>query len=287
MSAGAGAGGRGTPRSNEFVLGAEGWPPLPPVHRAFLESALPTLRGQPGLVGLAAGGSFAQGALDAYSDLDLVVVTTPEAFAPLLQDGPRLAASLGPLLGAFRGEHVGEPRLLICMYGPPLLHVDLKFVASDALAERVEDPVVLWDRDGTLRAGLAQGRATYPQPSFQWIEDRIWTWVHYLAVKIARGELFEALDGLAFLRGRVLGPLLLAEAGALPNGVRRFEERVPGQVAALRATLGAHERGACLAALEAAVELYTALRERAAPAELERRAAAERAARAFLAGTRG
>jgi hypothetical protein len=48
------------------------------------------------------------------------------------------AGALGPLLSAFTGDHVGEPRLLICLYGPPLLHVDLKFVTPADLAERVE-----------------------------------------------------------------------------------------------------------------------------------------------------
>jgi hypothetical protein len=34
------------------------------------------------------------------------------------------------LLVGFTGEHVGEPRVLICLYGPPVLHVDLKFGKS-------------------------------------------------------------------------------------------------------------------------------------------------------------
>jgi len=58
------------------------------------------------------------------------------------------------LLAAFPGDHVGEPRLLICLYGPPLLHVDLKFMSTDEFLHRVEDPMVLWDRAGALRAAL-------------------------------------------------------------------------------------------------------------------------------------
>ncbi|NRS94850.1 hypothetical protein DFH40_002566 [Clostridium beijerinckii] len=41
----------------------------------------------------------------------------------------KIAESLGTLLSAFTGEHVGEPRLLICLCEPELLHVDLKFVS--------------------------------------------------------------------------------------------------------------------------------------------------------------
>ncbi|MBI2206762.1 MAG: hypothetical protein HYU41_23240 [Candidatus Rokubacteria bacterium] len=54
----------------------------------------------------------------------------------------------------------------------------------------------------------------------QWIEDRFWVRMHYIAAKIARGELFEAIDGLVFVRSRVLGPLILSEAGAW-NRARR------------------------------------------------------------------
>ena len=51
---------------------------------------------------------------------------------------------------------MGMPQLYICLYGPQMLHVDLKFVAPEALAKRVEEPVVLWDRTGAVRAGYAE-----------------------------------------------------------------------------------------------------------------------------------
>ena len=55
-----------------------------------------------------------------------------------------LAGTLGHLLHAFTGEHVGEPRLLICLYGPELLHVDLKFVTLEMLTQRVEASSVIY-----------------------------------------------------------------------------------------------------------------------------------------------
>ncbi len=266
----------------DIVLDRARWPPMPGMHRAFLEAAIPHVQTDERLVGLAAGGSLITGVLDEYSDLDLVVVTRPDTFAEVLREGPALARRLGVLLAAFTGEHVGEPRLLVCLYGPPLLHVDLKFVARDDLAHRVEEPMVIWDRDGQVSASLARGRAAYPQPDLQWIEDRFWVWVHYLVVKIARGELFETLDGLAYVRSHVLGPLILREAGVQPNGVRRVETSAPAAVSALRATIGAHDRSACTEALRATVALYAELRERLGSPTLRRRGDVERAARAFL-----
>jgi hypothetical protein len=191
----------------EYVLDPGRWPEMPATHRAFLERAVPRFRADARLAGLAAGGSFVGGLLDEHSDLDFVVVSLPEASSDVLREGADIAQRLGPLLTAFPGDHVGEARLLICLYGPPLLHVDLKFVSTDELVHRVEDPTILWDRHGAVRAALSKVKAVYPQPQLQWIEDRFWVWVHYIAVKIARGELFEAIDSLGFVRARVLGPL--------------------------------------------------------------------------------
>ena len=267
---------------DEYVLDPRDWPDMPATHRAFLERAIPTFRIDERLVGLAAGGSFISRSLDEHSDIDLVVVSLPEVSGDVLREGPDLARRLGPLLATFPGDHVGEPRLLISLYGPPLLHVDLKFVSTEELVHRVEDPRILWDRRGTVRAAIARAEAVYPPPPLQWIEDRFWVWVHYAAVKIARGELFEAIDALAFVRARVLGPLVLSEAGAQPNGVRRAEQSAPARVGALSATLALHDRPSCWSALKATVELYTSLRKRLAPRTLVRRADAESAVLDFL-----
>jgi predicted nucleotidyltransferase len=266
----------------EFVLDPDRWPRLPQRHHEFLRSAIAKLRNDGRIVGVAAGGSFIKGGLDEHSDLDLIVIGSRDAARDVLSTGAALAAQLGSLLASFPGDHVGEPRLLICLYGLPLLHVDLKVLSPQELAHRVEDPIILWDRTGEVRQGLARGQAIYPQPDPQWIEDRFWVWVHYIVVKIARGELFEALDALSFIRRRVLGPLVLLDAGLQPDGVRRVESGAPQFVAPLAATVGAHDRTSCRDALEAAIALYVNLREPFAVPGLIRRVEAERAAKAFL-----
>lgn len=268
--------------SAEYVLEPRDWPAMQPAHRSFLEGAIPKFRTDARLLGLAAAGSFIGGRLDEHSDLDLVVISGPDVTNDVLRDGSRIAATLGPLLAAFVGDHVGEPRLLICLYGPPLLHVDLKFLSIEELAHRVEDPVVLWDRRGAVGAAMSLAQGLYPPPRFQWIEDRFWVWMHYTETKVARGELFEAIDALTFVRARVLGPLVLAEAGAQPNGVRRVEQRAPERGALLQSTVPSYDRDSCRNALAATMALYADLRERLAPATLVRRGEAERAVRDFL-----
>src|SRR3989454_10909879 len=225
-----------------YVLDPGHWPELPPRHRAFLERAFPMLQADARLDGLAAGGSFITGEVDEHSDLDLVVVSLPAAANDVLRTGSDIAHTLAPLLAAFPGDHVGEARLLICLYGPPLLQVDLKFLSTDQLLHRVEDPTILWDRHGALRSALSTTKAEYPRPQVQWIEDRFWVWVHYIAVKIARGELFEAIVVIRFVRARVLGPLILSEAGGQPDGVPPVAHAAPGRAGGLRPSLASRDR---------------------------------------------
>ena len=242
---------------------------LPESHREFLQRSVARLADDQRLVGVAAGGSFITNSMDEFSDLDLIIAVEPAHQAEVMSERMNIAASLGKLLAAFTGEHVGEPRVLICLYEEPLLHVDLKFVSLDDVATRVEDPCVLWERDGRFSSALAQGKAEYPTRSPQWIEDRFWIWVHYAASRIARGELFEAIDFLAFLRGTVLGPLALARAGARPTGVRKIETIAPAFAIELQRTVATHDAADCLRALRVCVELYHSLTPRESSQRVE------------------
>jgi predicted nucleotidyltransferase len=233
---------------------------LPDRHRAFIATAIEVLSADARVVGIAAAGSYADNAMDEFSDLDLIVAAEPDQHCALLQDRQRVAAQISPLLTSFTGEHVGEPRLLICLYGPPLLHVDLKFVLLQDAATRVEDPIVLWERASRLTAALAQREARYPCPDLQWVEDRFWVWIHYMAGKVGRGEIFEVLEGLSFLRFHVFGPLGKRQLGLRPAGVRRLEATAPQLARELTATVAAPDVRSVLAAIRASVALYRRLR---------------------------
>ena len=254
---------------------------MPEEHRGFLARALPAFRTFPSVCGLAAGGSFLSRRLDRYSDLDLIVVTEG-AVALGKSEREKIAAGIGPLLAAFTGEHVNEPRLTICLYGPPLLHVDLKFLPTAQLSPRVEDPVLLWDRNGDVRSALASGKAAYPYPDLQWIEDRFWIWVHYGATKLGRGELLEAVDFLGALRRLALGPLALQQGGARPDGVRRVEDLSMSAVTDLAATVAAYDPSSCYRALFNAIALYREQRAALAAPSLVQRSEAEAEAVSYL-----
>jgi hypothetical protein len=239
---------------------------LPSLHAAFLGRILGALESDDRFDALLAGGSMVHGGFDEQSDIDLVLVAGSEAHAQVMERRREFAESLGALLSAFTGEHVGEPRLLICLYGPGLLHVDLKFVAAAELGQLVERPGVLWARDEAAIAGvLDRAVIEWPNRPAEWFEERIWTWLHYGATKYRRGELFEALGMLAFLREQVLGPMLHRRARRQQRGVRRIE-RDGDATQALRAVVAGHDAASIGVALQHAVRLYLELREDEPPA---------------------
>ena len=235
---------------------------LPALHAGMLERIVAAMPGDVRIEALLGGGSMALGGFDEQSDLDLVVVVRSDAHAVLLADARAFAQQFGALLAAFTGEHVGEPRLLICLYGPPLLHVDLKFVTPDDLAVLPEKPVILWAHDEvSIRrrieaAEIKSSRARSPQ----WYEERAWVWLHYSATKLLRGEYFEAVGGIEFFRDVVLGTMLQRNAGLRPRGVRRIEN-VAGARERLMPTLPTYDPASIADALRRSAALYVELRQ--------------------------
>ena len=232
---------------------------VPEPHRLFLEK-VEQLKSDPRIMGVAVGGSLLYNMMDEYSDLDLVIAIAPEHYSSVMNERYDIAASLGQLTSGFTGEHVGEPRVFICLYDDPILHVDFKFVSLDDIAQRVEDPFILWEKQGCLTEGFSHGIAKFPQPDHKWIEDRFWVWIHYACTKIGRGELFDAVDFISFLRINVLGPLGLKQAGCRPTGVRKIEMLAPEFAVKLRSTITGYDAVECLHALRSCVDIYRSLR---------------------------
>lgn len=234
---------------------------LPSTQRDFLQRALPILQANAKVVGIAAAGSYIDNTLDQYSDLDLVIAVEPDALEDLLSARHQVLSDLGDMVAGFSGEHVGEPKLYITLFAPEALHVDFKFVAVDDIGYRVDNPVILWARDARFARALANEEGQYPPLDLQWIEDRFWVWIHYATLKIGRGEYFETLDFLSFLRTQVLGPLALHNAGLPPRGVRRIEQHLPEAASALVATIAGNDKHELILATTAAAELYLQWRD--------------------------
>jgi hypothetical protein len=233
---------------------------------------------RPDLLGLAAGGSFAHGSMDQYSDLDLKVVVHPRQATAVMGTRRQIAESLGKLLVAYTAEHIGLPQMLVCLYTSGPIHVALNFVTPEVLASEPEQSVILWDRDGTLEEALSGRQTTSSGIDWQWMEDRFWVWTHCALTKVGRGELFSALEYLSLIREKVLGPIVLEISGGRPYSVRRVEQAAAEYVSALQGTVAHYDKREIMAAIQHEVRLYRLLRRAQRPRE-----AAESAVGAYLA----
>jgi len=252
------------------------------IQQLFAQNATEILKSDESVLGLAVGGSWLSNEIDEFSDLDLIIVTKEKVSAD--KEKMLLYASLlGDLISAFTGEHVGEPRLLICLYDKPLLHVDIKFLTLEEFASRVENPMLLIDRDNQLQQILDQTEAKFPYPDYQWIEDRFWTWMHYALLKIGRGEYLEALDFFGFLRMVVFGPLLHIKNKNLPRGVRKVESQLPSEdFSLLKGTVAEYNKTSLITALENAIALYKYLRIDLCDKDIKYNQKAEDAVKSYL-----
>ncbi|TDF35528.1 oxalate:formate antiporter [Alteromonadaceae bacterium M269] len=235
---------------------------LPAAHQRLLIRIIETLSQDPRVLGIGASGSFASDSMDRYSDLDLVIAVEPHRFNEVMEERFEIIDKIEGRIAAFTGEHVGEPRLIIALYEPDIIHVDFKFISITDAAPRVDDTKVLWERDRQLSTIYSQSNYAYPQPDIQWIEDRFWIWVHYGATKIARGEYFEATEFLSFLRTTVLSPLALQQQGLTPSSVRTIEKRIPEFAEQLKETVAIPEKEALVPAFEKCISLYLDLRSK-------------------------
>lgn len=81
--------------------------------------------------------------------------------------------------------------------------------------------------------------------------------------------MFEAVDGLAFLRAQVLGPLILFEQKTRPSGIRKIEIYVQSYVEELRQTISSYNPIDCTNALYITINLYHKLRRKLADDSLK------------------
>ena len=250
---------------------------LLPSMQAILDAAVPVLSADPRFRALLLAGSAVTGGMDEWSDLDTIVVVDDDAWESVWGEHFAVVARFGSLLTAFRADHFNEPRLLICLYDGPLLHVDVKFVAARDLLPLRTPAEVYWSREPLVLVTEPSRASAF---DVQWCADRLPGWVHYAGIKLGRGEHFEVLSTLDFLRTRVLGPLIAIEAGQPPRSVRRLEALDSPRLAELARTASVYDAASLAAAARASFTLAFSLLD--GHPEVVRHSVAEARARAFL-----
>ena len=257
------------------------------IQKEFANRVIDIVKTDSNVIGLAVAGSWITDELDEYSDLDLILITKKKIGG----DKEKMidyAKSFGEFISGFTGEHVGEPRVLICLYDNPLLHVDIKFLTLPEFYDRIENPVVLFEREDQLTAVIKSTKAEWPSVDYQWIEDRFWTWVHYIASKAARGEYFECLDGLGFIRAKVLAPLLQIKSKTAVRGLRKVEKKLNlPDLEDLKITVALYNRPSILKALDNTISVYRMLRRKLFTDAIELQAKAEKRSMEYLKKIKG
>jgi hypothetical protein len=231
-----------------------------PRHRGKAESACRAALTDPDVVAMVVTGSFATGIADELSDVDLRLYARPDAVEGVVARVPDLAAAAGSVVALFVAEHLAIPTLTIVLYDD-LVHVDFDVVAADRAAEDNDGlpAVVLWERE-PISDALPGTYAPEVAAGVRWMEARIWTWSWYIQSKVLRGELYEALDGLQYVRDEVLFRLLAFHGERRPAGGRRAEAVVGDHRDAFARTIPRSlDPATVLAALREEIDLYRVL----------------------------
>ncbi|HEV2755744.1 MAG TPA: nucleotidyltransferase domain-containing protein [Actinomycetota bacterium] len=230
-----------------------------PLQRAKAVAACRRAQSDERVLGMCIGGSFAGGAPDVYSDVDLKLVVEDSAAPAVAAGVEALARAAGNVVAFFPGDHLGFDHLFIVLYDD-LVHVDFLVLPLAGLAAESSEThvAVLWERGDALTSRIAE-RVEDSVVDVEWFERRVWTWLWYGQTKVLRGEVHEALDMLAYLRARVLFPLLAASRGVRPAAARRAESLTRDLAPAFRKTLGGPDRVEALEAFRAAAGLYELL----------------------------
>jgi hypothetical protein len=230
-----------------------------PLHRAKIEAACHAGM-ELGLAGMAIAGSLAVGNADEYSDLDFKLVAFDDSFGEVGRRVAEVIASCGRVVASFPADHLGIDDLTIVLYDD-LVHADFYVVKVSELAAKNEGQAaaVLWERGKSLSQEFAKPQPGRPATDVAWIERRMWTWLWYAQSKVLRGELYEALSALQWLRDEVLFPLLGLTRRARVAGARRIESLLGELQDSFVATTSVAERGTLMNALRAIATIYRSL----------------------------
>lgn len=239
-----------------------------PEHRRLLERAVSHFQTDRRVIGLAVGGSIAHGGVDFYSDVDLQIVVRDADFDAAFADRDAAAQAVGQPLFRFIADHIpGGDQLYIVLY-QELVKLDFSYKRTSEMKPnwRLANRPILKDSKGFMAdvQHQSQGlRSPTPAPeTILVLHQKFWPWCWYVFGKIMRGELWEALDGVHWIRSMALLPMLDWVADRPHEGYRRLESKIDQQLSAqLTNTLVPQLKVEALyAALQAEIVLFCVLR---------------------------
>jgi predicted nucleotidyltransferase len=251
-------------------------------HQIFLERFVAACEADQRVVAAFLGGSYVQGTADAYSDLDLSLITTDAAYEEFLAGREAFVRLLGEPVFL---EDFDLPKIVFFIF-PDGTEGELWFGSESHLDHIYSGPYrVLLDKKGLLAGAVFPEHQPAQAEQIERLRRLItWFWhdLSHFITALGRGQLWWAHGQLEALRLYCMNLARLRENFSDPGvgneGYFKLEQALPAaRLSPLQATYCPLEPGAMLQAVLAIVRFYQELASLLAgahgiayPAELER-----------------
>ena len=257
-------------------------PQLSSKHQVFLNRFVAACQADDRVVAAFLGGSYAKGTADAYSDLDLSLITTEAAYQEFFTERAAFLRQLGT--PAFLEDF--DLHNIVFFIFPDDTEGELWFGSESRLDHLHSGPFrVLLDKTGILAGAVFPEPGPAPAEQIETLRRQVvWFWhdLSHFTTAMARGQLWWAHGQLHALRLYCINLARLSQNFLDPDlgseGYYKLEQALPfEQLSPLQATYCPLERGAMLRAARTIISYYQELallltREHglAYPADLER-----------------
>jgi hypothetical protein len=220
------------------------------IHQRFIDRFVDACRADTRVVAAFLGGSYAKGAADAYSDLDLCLITSDAAYESFYAGRAVFLQGLGELVFM---EVFDRPNIVFGMFAEGL-DVELCLGSESHMAQlHCGSYQVLLDKAGLLEGAVFPMDAPPHAEQAETLRRTIaWFWhdlAHFIAA-MGRGQLWWAQSQLSELRRYCVNlPRLERNFAAEAIGYEKIDQNLPPeQLASLRATYCPLEHHAMLEA---------------------------------------
>jgi len=234
---------------------------LRPYQQAFVERFVKACQADDRVLAAFLGGSTVKGYADAYSDVDLCVITTDSSFEEFFSQRETFLRSLGELVFL---EDFGEPNVAFYIYADDV-EGELNFSSESRLAQIHAGPYrILLDKKNLLEGVEFAEHLPASSEQLEKLRSQIqgfWHELSHFMTAMRRDQLWWAQGQLEALRGvcvnlaRLRHNFLDADAGAEPYF--KIEKALPVEpLSALTETFGPLEKKEILKASLILVRFY-------------------------------
>jgi len=234
---------------------------LRPNQQAFIERFVKACEADDRIVAAFLGGSYAKGSADAYSDVDLCVITTDRAFEEFFNGREAFLRSLGDLVFL---EDFGIPHIAFYMYADDT-EGELNFGSESQLGEIHSGPFhVLLDKKHILKGAEFPERVPASSKQIEKLRSQVQVFWHELShfiTAMRRGQIWwaqgqlEALRAICVNLARLRHDILDGDVGE--EAYFKIENAMPVEkLSPLKETFGTLDREQILKAVHVIVRFY-------------------------------